>query len=159
MISDRDGSEPDTCGAARSVAMGLAVLPPLTAWLVGGPLLVALVFAALAFPSAWLEPRSRCVLVALALVGQCIALTAAFAGHPWQIDSHMMFFAVLAIVATTASIPALVLAVILTAAHHLGVGLLFPSLIYPSSDMIANLLRTLVIPPSCCSKPRSCSGR
>jgi len=71
-------------------------------------------------------------------------LTAAFSGHAWQIDTHMMFFAVLAVVATMGSIPAVVLAVLITAVHHVSLSLLFPALVYPVGDWIDAILRSLM---------------
>ncbi|MGP3696684.1 methyl-accepting chemotaxis protein [Rhodobacter sp. NSM] len=138
----------DSSGTARAVAVALGALPPLTAWLVGSPVAIAvpaaLIFAVLALLSKSLAPKARPILVSLALVGQCIAFTAAFAGHPWQIDSHMMFFAALAIAATMGSIPALLFGVVLTAVHHLALGFFLPTLVYPSADTLGNLLRTLM---------------
>lgn len=126
-----------TTGIAQKVAMGLLPLAPITALLVGGPLktvlIASLVFSAMAYLSGRFESGARANVLAVALVGHCIAFTAAFAGHRWQIDSHMLYFAILAIVATMGSIPALLVAVAVTAVHHLAFGMMLPSLVFPST--------------------------
>lgn len=56
---------------------------------------------------------------AIALTGQAVALNGAFQGHPWQIDSHMLYFAFLA-----------------------SLSVLMPSLIYPAGGVWDNIGRT-----------------
>jgi len=90
-----------------------------------------------------MDDKMRPMVLAVALIGQCIAFTAAFAGHAWQIDAHMSFFAVLAIVATMGSIPALLVGVAVTAVHHLSLGLLLPSLVFPEMALIETVGRVL----------------
>ena len=80
---------------------------------------------------------------AIALVGQAIALTGAFEGHPWQIDSHMVFFALLACLICLRNIPALLIAAGIIAVHHLSLTFVLPSLIYPSGGLQENLGRTV----------------
>lgn len=131
----------------RIATLATAIIPPLSTILTGTSFIAiaipSAIFAALALLSGKAEGQMRAYLLALSIIGQCITFTAAFAGHAWQIDTHMAFFAALAIVSTMESVPALLFAVVLTAAHHLSFGLLIPSLIYPSSDLLANFGRTL----------------
>ncbi|WP_096787322.1 methyl-accepting chemotaxis protein [Rhodobacter sp. CZR27] len=140
-----EAADPTT--VARVVAMGMLPVAPLAALLVGGPLLPVLLasplFAALGLIAVRVSPRSRPMLLAVSLIGHCIAFTAAFAGHRWQIDTHMLFFAMLAIVAMMSSIPALLLAVGVTAVHHLVLAVALPALVYPSADLSENLIRTV----------------
>lgn len=137
---------PDECRIARMAALLAAVLPPLATFMTGVPLLPILVpsaiFALMAFLANRAEPSSGPVLLSVAMIGLCIVFTAAFAGHAWQIDTHMAFFAALAIVGTLGSIPALLLGVVVTAVHHVAFGVMLPSLVYPSSDLAENLGRT-----------------
>ncbi|WP_299619333.1 methyl-accepting chemotaxis protein [uncultured Tateyamaria sp.] len=117
------------------------------ALIVGTPLLPLLATCLCFFLLGAAMARSQENLVpigaAIALIGQAIAFTAAFQGHSWQIDSHMMFFALLACLVILRSIPALVVATALIALHHLSLTVLLPSLIYPSADFIINLERTV----------------
>ena len=80
--------------------------------------------------------------LALCLVGQPAILTAVFAGHPWQIDTHMVYFVTLALVSILNRPGPLILACAATAAHHLGLTLAMPALVYPSADLAGNLART-----------------
>ena len=79
---------------------------------------------------------------AAALIGQPIALTAAFQGHGWQTDTHMLFFALLACLIVLRSIPAIVMATAIIAVHHLSLGLLMPALVFPGGGLAENLGRT-----------------
>lgn len=136
----------DGLAVNRLVGIALAPLAPLAAVLVGSelwvPLLASAFFACLALASGRVAPTSRPLVLSVSLIGHCIALTAAFAGHAWQLDAHMLFFAVLAIIATMGSVAAVVLAVVVTAVHHLGFGLLAPMLVYPETGVFALLART-----------------
>lgn len=138
----------DECKLARNAAFVAAPVAPMSALATGGPLVPiligALVFAGLAFAARKGQGVGPALLVTLALVGQCALFTAAFTGHAWQLDTHMAFFAVLAIVATMNSIPALLFGVGVIAVHHLSLGLLLPSLVYPSADLMGNLARTVM---------------
>lgn len=78
------------------------------------------------------------------LVGQCILFTSALAGHAWQIDSHMMYFAVLAIISTLNSPKALIFGTALVAVHHLSVSMLMPHLVYPGGNVRESLERTVI---------------
>lgn len=142
------GSARDASRNARIATLLTTPLAPAATLLTGAPLapilICALVFAAIAYASAKSNQMLRSILLAVALIGQCFLITAAFAGHDWQIDTHMFFFAALAIIATTGSIQALAVGVVLTAVHHLSLGFLLPSLVYPSSDVMLNFGRSLM---------------
>ncbi len=82
--------------------------------------------------------------VGQAIVGQAIALTAAFAGHPWQIDMHMTFFAALAVLVPLVDIQALLFATATIAIHHLGLSAFLPSFVFPTTDILLNIQRSLI---------------
>ncbi|MCI5041868.1 MAG: methyl-accepting chemotaxis protein [Donghicola eburneus] len=129
-------SKASAIALSRKVAMGMSPIAPLAAFVVGGnlvaELIAALALLTVAYASTRVAEKSQAVVLSVVLIGQCVAFTSAFAGHPWQLDSHMMFFAVLAIIATMGSVPALLAGVAVTAVHHLAFGLLAPSLVFPS---------------------------
>ncbi len=79
----------------------------------------------------------------LALIGQPIALTAAFANHGWQLDSHMLFFAVLAALIALVDVRTIVVATAAIAVHHLSLTFLLPSLVYPGGTLLVNIERTV----------------
>ena len=90
------------------------------------------------------QKQTRDVGAATALIGQAIALTAAFQGHPWQMDTHMLFFALLACLIVLRNIPAILMATVITAVHHLSLTFMFPALVYPGVDIVENLGRTIL---------------
>jgi methyl-accepting chemotaxis protein len=100
------------------------------------------VLALLVFLSTRLRSALADYIIATALIGQAMLATAVFSGHGWQIDMHMTFFALLAVISITDRIGALIWACLLTAVHHLGLTLILPALVYPSSDLLENLGRT-----------------
>lgn len=82
--------------------------------------------------------------ISFALVAHCVLLTIALTGHDWQLDSHMLFFAAIAIASTLYNIPALLFSAAVIAVHHLSLSFLIPSLVYPDGGTLANLGRTVV---------------
>jgi len=110
--------------------------------LVTAPLISSLFAGAGIF--ALTRPTPSKPVIGLALIGQAIALTAAFSGHPWQIDSHMVFFAFLAMLISLIHVPTILVATAAIALHHLGLTISLPVLVYPSADLIGNLERTVI---------------
>ncbi|WP_376871607.1 methyl-accepting chemotaxis protein [Albirhodobacter sp. R86504] len=88
-------------------------------------------------------PRGRS-LVAQGLVGQAIAGTAALTGHPWQLDSHMIYFAFLAVLVALVDVRAIILASVTIVLHHVSLSIVLPSMIYPSSELWPNIERSLI---------------
>lgn len=82
--------------------------------------------------------------VAVASSGQIMVLLAAMAGHAWQLDIHMMFFAMLAITTVLVCPVAILVAAAVIAVHHLALTFFFPALVYPSVDLMANVQRTVI---------------
>ena len=148
MTPTEAGLASDEFRLARNAALVAVPVAPISAFFTGAPLLPilvpAVVFAVLALAGRRGQGTGAALLTTLALVGQCALFTAAFAGHAWQLDTHMAYFAVLAIIATMGSIPALIFGVGVIAVHHLSLGLLLPALVYPSADLLGNLARTVL---------------
>ncbi len=126
----------------------LAVLPPVIALLRDGPALAFLLGAGLLVALAVLLQRGggRVARMALAtaMLGEVMLVTASLAGHPWQPDSHMAYFAAMAILVTLVDPAVLVLGAGLVAVQHVGLGTLLPGLLYPPSGTLANLQRALL---------------
>ncbi|MEO1689577.1 MAG: hypothetical protein AAFU61_16920, partial [Pseudomonadota bacterium] len=124
--------------ATRVLARMAWAHPPLiaiAAILVGTPVVGAaaasLALALMAEVALRLPPRSARPAVAAALIGQAAVLTAVFAGHPWQTDTHMYFFAMMAVLAAMTDIAALLAAAGVVAVHHLALNFAMPALVYP----------------------------
>lgn len=144
----QSNSDNDNLRVARLSALFFIPIPTLGSLFAGTPivpqLVISVILAAIALLSSNYQSKAQANLLALALIGQCINFTAALAGHPWQLDTHMVFFAALAIISTMGSIQALVLAVVVTAVHHLTLSVLFPVLVYPAANLMDALGRTVM---------------
>ncbi|MCX5578841.1 response regulator [Kaistia terrae] len=97
------------------------------------PTLLAILLA-LAMQVSWTlrgpAPVTRYV-SAVALMGQPALLVYMFAGHPWQMDMHMYFFATLALVIGWCDWRPVVVAAVAVAAHHLMLNFVFPYAVFP----------------------------
>ncbi|TGD93164.1 methyl-accepting chemotaxis protein [Methylobacterium nonmethylotrophicum] len=69
----------------------------------------------------------------VALIGMPALLLVALEGHPWQADTHMYFFACLAVLVGWCDWRVLVAAAGATAVHHLALSLTLPALVFPGS--------------------------
>lgn len=103
---------------------------------------LSLILALIGVAQATLSEQPSPVVLGLAFVGQAAALTAAFAGHPWQIDAHMMFFVLMAALTALLHVPTILIVTVAIAVHHLSFGLLLPSLVFPSDAMLENIPRS-----------------
>ncbi|ABD55286.1 methyl-accepting chemotaxis protein [Jannaschia sp. CCS1] len=130
---------------ARNLTVAMVGVVTLTGVVLGAAVLplamISLALAVSAILAARVGGQIGALILGIALVGQAIVFTATFAGHPWQIDSHMLFFVVLAVGAVMRSIPALFAMTVMTAVHHLGFGVLIPALVFPSVNLIENVER------------------
>ncbi len=68
-----------------------------------------------------------------------------WAGNAWQIDIHMMFFAVIATVAILSDWRPVVAAAAVTAVHHLAANWLLPAFVFPGGGDLARVLLHAVI--------------
>ncbi len=144
--ANNDGTET----ATRQIvwlAWGMVPLAPIVGFVLGGPVLWLLLagagFAGLGHLSIRMAPRTARIVAAQALVGQAIVLTAAFAGHSWQLDSHMVFYAVLACTMVMNDIRPVLAGMVTIIVHHLSLGVFLPSLVYPSTSLVENIERSL----------------
>ena len=143
------GMEASRARATRLLGWIVWVHPPLLGLAqlaIGGPAgpVAGLSLALAAATEAALRlspPAAGRMAVALALISQAGLLTAGFADHPWQVDTHMYFFAVLAMLAAMSDLRALLAAAGLLALHHLTLNFVMPSLVYPGG---ADLRRTVL---------------
>ncbi len=138
-------------GALRLVVFGgwgLGLMPPAAALLAGNALWPiaagVLVFAIMGAAALRLPGDTARPVAAIALVGQGGVLTAALAGHAWQVDSHMAFFAMLAVLMILRDRRAVLVAAAAIVLHHLVLTLFLPALVYPPDTMILNLERLAI---------------
>lgn len=137
--------------ACRGLVLASTCMLPiilLASWLAGTSLVVApglsAAFIALGWASLRLDAQNARYGAGIAIIGQAIAITGALAGHPWQVDMHMTFFAALATLVLLVDVKAILVATGVIVVHHLSVSLFVPSLIYPSFEVWENIARTLL---------------
>ena len=111
------------------------------------PYVLAVVFAAVPTASFMADragPVTRS-LVSVAFVGMTSLFVAEAHGR-WQIDFHMYYFAVFAILAAYCDWRAIVVAAAVTAVHHLSLNFLYPEAVFPDgSDLPRVLLHATVV--------------
>ena len=71
------------------------------------------------------------VLVSVAAVGMVSLLTAACRGSVWQVDVHMYYFAILAVLSAYCELLMLLAGAAVIAVHHLTLNFLAPTLVFP----------------------------
>jgi methyl-accepting chemotaxis protein len=107
------------------------------AWVLdGSPVLAAVLAAILAAPGILLTLRTPSApatgfAIAIGLVAQVSLIVFVMAGHPWQIDIHMYYFAVLAMLAGLCDWRVILAAAGVTAVHHLGLNFALPAAVFP----------------------------
>ena len=125
--------------AKALTALAVVHVPVLAAiaWALGRDVwsfgLAALIFAAAPVLLQWMR-RPVVVIafaIAIALVGQTSLLVFAFNGHPWQVEMHFYYFAVLAMLSGFCDWRILVMAAGLISVHHLGLNTFLPDAVYP----------------------------
>ena len=84
--------------------------------------------------------------MALVLVGQVSIMVFSLAGHPWQPDMHMYYFAVLALLAGFCDWRPIVMGAALTAMHHLVLQYVLPSAVfYQGGSLLRVLLHAVIV--------------
>jgi len=77
--------------------------------------------------------------IAVALVGQTSLLVFTFSGHPWQVEMHFYYFAVLAMLSGFCDWRVLLAAAALVSIHHLSLNAVLPSAVYPGGQGCSTL--------------------
>jgi len=122
---------------------------------------IILIAALIANPDLWIQATAAgCVLalssfytmrtapddlsakfiLSTSLTIQTALLLAVFSGHPWQLDIHMLFFAVLAGIATMVDWRPVMLSTAIVATHHLTMSFALPTLVFPDNASIPRVI-------------------
>jgi methyl-accepting chemotaxis protein len=140
--------------ADRFVVAALWLLAPViavAAALTGGawlPLGVAAVGVATAATLMWRVAGGGLavrLVTGVSLMAAVSLLVGAFAGHPWQIDMHMAYFAALAVLIIYCDWRTIVAATLVVALHHLVLSYVLPAAVFPGGGQIARVLIHAVI--------------
>jgi methyl-accepting chemotaxis protein len=102
-----------------------------TEWIVPATLMAALALAAMMWWRASGNGLSTRLIFAVALMGGVSVLAFELAGHPWQIDMHMYFFAALACLVAYCDYRPIVAGTVAVGLHHLALNFLLPAAIFP----------------------------
>jgi methyl-accepting chemotaxis protein len=112
------------------IAIAIGVLRD-AAWIWPAAIMVMLALAAtLSWRGAGNNLSTR-LIVSVALMGDVAIFAYQLAGHPWQIDIHMYFFAVLACLVAYCDFRAILAGTVAVALHHLVLNFLLPAAVYP----------------------------
>jgi methyl-accepting chemotaxis protein len=82
---------------------------------------------------------------AVALMGDVSVFTFQLSGHPWQIDTHMYFFAALACLVAYCDYRPIVAGTVAVALHHLALNFILPAAIYPGGADLGRVVVHAVI--------------
>jgi signal transduction histidine kinase/DNA-binding response OmpR family regulator/HPt (histidine-containing phosphotransfer) domain-containing protein len=100
-------------------------------------------FLAAVYHMTWSQegvaPATR-YLSAVALMGEPAILLLLLRGHPWQMDMHMYFFAMLALTIAWCDKRAILVAATATAVHHLLLLYLLPAAVFPGEGNLGRVL-------------------
>jgi methyl-accepting chemotaxis protein len=78
-------------------------------------------------------------------MAQASVLVAAGAGHPWQIDLHMVYFAALAVLIIHCDWRVILVGAATVAVHHLVLSFVLPDMVFPGSASLARVVLHAVI--------------
>ncbi|NBB66177.1 methyl-accepting chemotaxis protein, partial [Pseudomonas sp. ODNR1LW] len=85
------------------------------------------------------------ILSGVLLMAQISLMIAEAAGHPWQIDLHMTYFALLAVLIIYCDWKVILAATATVALHHLVLSFAIPSAVFPGSASLARVILHAVI--------------
>jgi methyl-accepting chemotaxis protein len=117
-----------------------------TDWLVPAALMVAMALAATASWRASGNGLSTRLIFAVALMGDVSVFAFQLAGHPWQIDMHMYYFAALACLVAYCDYRPIVAGMVAVALHHLVLNFMLPAAIFPGGPDLGRVaLHTVIL--------------
>jgi methyl-accepting chemotaxis protein len=114
-------------------------------WLAPAALTAAMALAATVSWRVSGSGLSTRLIVAVALMGSVSEFVAQLAGHPWQADMHMYFFAALASLVAYCDFRPIILAAIAVALHHLTLNYVLPAAVYPGGADLGRVVLHAVI--------------
>ena len=116
-----------------------------TDWLLPAAFMVAMALSATVSWRSSGNGLSTRLIVAVALMGGVSVFACQLAGHPWQIDMHMYFFAALACLVAYCDYRPIVAGTVAIALHHLALNFLVPAAIYPGGADFGRVMLHAVI--------------
>jgi methyl-accepting chemotaxis protein len=114
-------------------------------WLVPAAFMVATALAATVSWRTSGNGLSTRLIFAVALMADVAMFVFQFAGHPWQVDMHMYFFAALACLVVYCDYRPIVAGTAAVALHHLTLNFILPAAIYPGGADLGRVVLHAVI--------------
>ena len=114
-------------------------------WLAPTAFMAAMALAATVSWASSGNGLSTRLTVAIALMGGVSVFAYQLAGHPWQIDMHMYFFAALACLVAYCDYRPILAGTVAVALHHLVLNFLLPAAIYPGGADLGRVVLHAVI--------------
>jgi methyl-accepting chemotaxis protein len=116
-----------------------------TDWMLPTALMAAMALAATLSWRAASNALSTRLVFAVALMGDVSLFVYLLAGHPWQIDMHMYFFAALACLVAYCDYRPIIAGTVAVALHHLVLNFALPAAIYPGGADLGRVVLHAVI--------------
>jgi methyl-accepting chemotaxis protein len=116
-----------------------------TDWLMPVAFMVAMALCATASWRISGNGAATRMIVAVALMAGVSMLVAQFAGHAWQVDMHMYFFAALACLVAYCDYRPIIAGTVAVALHHLTLNFVLPAAIYPGGADFGRVVLHAVI--------------
>jgi methyl-accepting chemotaxis protein len=114
-------------------------------WLLPAAFMVAMALAATLSWRMSGNGLSTRLVFAVALMGGVSMFVFQFAGHPWQVDMHMYFFAALAFLVAYCDYRPILAGTLAVALHHLTLNFLLPAAVYPGGADLGRVVLHAVI--------------
>ena len=114
-------------------------------WITPAMIMVAMALTATASWRMSGNGLSTRMIFAVALMGDVSVFAYQLAGHPWQIDMHMYFFAALACLVAYCDYRPILAGTVAVALHHLVLNFLLPAAIYPGGTDLGRVVLHAVI--------------
>jgi methyl-accepting chemotaxis protein len=114
-------------------------------WLLPATFMVAMALAATLSWRASGNGLSTRLIFAVALMGGVSVFAFQLAGHAWQIDMHMYFFAALACLVAYCDYRPIIAGTVAVALHHLVLNFILPAAIYPGGSDLGRVVLHAVI--------------
>ena len=126
------------------IALAIGVMRD-NGWLAPTALMAAMAIAATVSWASSGNGLSTRLIFAVALMGGVSVFAYQLAGHPWQIDMHMYFFAALACLVAYCDYRPILAGTVAVALHHLALNFLLPAAIYPGGADLGRVVLHAVI--------------
>jgi methyl-accepting chemotaxis protein len=114
-------------------------------WMLPTLLTIMLAVAATVSWSTAGNGLSTRLVVAVAVMGGVAVFTYQLAGHPWQIDVHMYYFAALACLVAYCDYRSIAAGTVAVALHHLALNFIVPAAIFPGGSDLGRVVLHAVI--------------